>query len=65
MAVSGVAGPGGGSALKPVGMVCLAWGGPGTALRTKTLQLPGDRDAVRRQTVVAALQAILKLAQEL
>ena len=64
VAVSGVAGPGGGSDLKPVGMVCLAWGGPGTAVEAKTLQFSGDRDAVRRHTVVAALRAILKLAQE-
>ncbi|HQZ02581.1 MAG TPA: nicotinamide-nucleotide amidohydrolase family protein [Thauera sp.] len=62
VAVSGVAGPGGGTAAKPVGMVCLAWAQRGQATQVRTLQLPGDRTAVRRQTVIHALRTIVALA---
>lgn len=61
VAVSGVAGPGGGSADKPVGTVWLAWAN-GTRVFSRREQFAGDRDAVRRQTVVAALQGLLHLA---
>ena len=61
VAVSGVAGPGGGSAEKPVGTVWLAWA-DGTRVFSRREQFAGDRDAVRRQTVVAALQGLLHLA---
>ena len=62
VAVSGVAGPGGGSAEKPVGMVSVAWAVRGGAVQATTLQLDGDRDAVRRASVVAALQGVVRLA---
>lgn len=58
-AVSGIAGPGGGSLEKPVGTVCLAWAGNGAATRTQRVQFLGNREAIRRQAVVAALQGIL------
>lgn len=54
VAVTGIAGPGGGSPVKPVGTVWLALAGPG-GVRTSRLQLQGDRSAVRRQTVEKAL----------
>jgi nicotinamide-nucleotide amidase len=60
LAISGVAGPGGGSPGKPVGTVCFAWAlrnGEGSA---ETLQLPGDREAVRRQSVIHALRGLLQ-----
>ena len=58
VAVTGIAGPGGATAGKPVGTVWLAWG---TAAKTgaQRLQLPGDRDAVRCATVSAALQRLI------
>ena len=61
VAVSGIAGPGGGSAAKPVGTVCIA-----AALRQgdvfpTTRHFDGDREAVRRQTVIAALEEVLRL----
>ena len=59
VAVSGVAGPGGGTPEKPVGMVCVAWAVKGAAPVTETLQIPGDRDAVRRETVVRALRGVV------
>ncbi|MBD8476362.1 CinA family protein [Pseudomonas sp. CFBP 8770] len=61
VAVSGVAGPGGGSAEKPVGTVWLAWA-DGAQTFCRREQFAGDREAVRRQTVVAALQGLLHLA---
>jgi len=64
VAVSGVAGPDGGSLEKPVGTVWLAWG-DGPQLSSQRRQFAGDRQAVRRQTVEAALEGLLRLlAQE-
>jgi nicotinamide-nucleotide amidase len=62
VAVTGIAGPGGGSADKPVGLVWLAMAQRGTAVQAERLQLAGDRAAVREQTVVAALARALQLA---
>lgn len=61
VAVSGVAGPGGGSPEKPVGTVWLCWG-VGRTLVSERRQFAGDRDQVRRQTVEAALQGLVRLA---
>ena len=57
IAVTGVAGPGGGTPQKPVGTVWLAWAGP-AGCRSERLQLQGDRAAIRRQTVDRALQGL-------
>ena len=59
VAVSGVAGPGGGSPSKPVGTVWLAWGA-GDEVSAECRYFPGDRDEVRRQTVVAALEGLIR-----
>ena len=61
VAVTGIAGPGGAVAGKPVGTVWLAWGTP-HARQAECLLLPGDRDAVRRAAVQAALQRLLGVA---
>lgn len=63
VAVSGVAGPGGGSEEKPVGTVWLAWG-DGERLFSVRRQFPGSRDEVRRQTVEAALAGLSRLLAE-
>ena len=63
VAVSGVAGPGGGSEEKPVGTVWLAWG-DGERLFSVRRQFPGNRDEVRRQTVEAALAGLSRLLAE-
>ncbi|MCY1172128.1 Nicotinamide-nucleotide amidohydrolase PncC [compost metagenome] len=61
VAVSGVAGPDGGSPSKPVGTVWLAWG-VGERVYSEVQHFPGDRDEVRRQTVKAALEGLLRYA---
>lgn len=58
VAVTGVAGPGGGSPAKPVGTVWIAIASRGRPAAAKLLQLQGDRDAIRRQTVACALHAL-------
>ncbi|KON81441.1 nicotinamide-nucleotide amidohydrolase family protein [Azoarcus sp. PA01] len=59
LAVSGVAGPGGGTAAKPVGMVCFAWGRRGGGIDSETRHFSGDRETVRRQAVIRALRGIM------
>jgi nicotinamide-nucleotide amidase len=62
LAVSGVAGPTGGSALKPVGTVCLAWAVRGGEPTAVTHHFAGDREAVRRQSVIEVLEGVLRVA---
>jgi nicotinamide-nucleotide amidase len=61
VAVTGIAGPGGGSPEKPVGTVWLAWAGPGWE-KVELNQFGGDREAVRRQAARRILQGILEFA---
>jgi nicotinamide-nucleotide amidase len=61
LAITGIAGPGGGSPGKPVGTVCFAWCVAGQAPASATLHVAGDREAVRRQSVVEALSGLLRL----
>ena len=63
LAITGVAGPGGGSKDKPVGMVCFAWA-KGRALRSETRRFKGNRQSVRRQSVVHALKGVMALLEE-
>lgn len=64
VAVSGVAGPGGGTADKPVGMVHFAWAAPGGVTAARRI-FAGSRESVRRQTVALALERLIELvAQE-
>ena len=60
VAVTGIAGPGGGSADKPVGTVWIGWKRRGGYARAQVFHFDGDRDAVRRQTVAAALGGLLE-----
>ena len=59
LAVTGVAGPGGGTPDKPVGMVCFAWASE-RSVASETRQFAGDRESVRRQSVVRALEGVLQ-----
>lgn len=58
LAVTGVAGPTGGSADKPVGTVWFGWAGPG-GVTSECQRFPGDRQAVRLSTVAHALNGLL------
>jgi len=60
VAVTGIAGPGGGTRAKPVGMVCFAWARKRGAPESTTLHFSGGRESVRRKSVVAALQGLLE-----
>lgn len=62
VAVSGIAGPSGGSPEKPVGTVCFAWAMRNGEVLTKTCQFAGDREAVRWQSVVFAFNGILQMS---
>ncbi|MNC90418.1 Nicotinamide-nucleotide amidohydrolase PncC [compost metagenome] len=63
VAVSGTAGPGGGTPDKPVGTVCFAWGTKDGPLKSETRHFAGDREAVRKQSVEHALRGILRLLE--
>lgn len=63
VAITGIAGPTGGSPDKPLGMVCFAWAAQDAVLNAETRHFKGDRESVRRQSVIAALQGILKLLE--
>jgi len=65
VAVSGVAGPGGGSPEKPVGTVCFAWAVKDGQKRAETLHLGGDRESVRKQSVEHALNVVLEMIEVL
>ena len=61
VAVSGIAGPGGGSEARPVGTVWLAWATP-TGVEARREHFAGDRLAVRAATIDAALGGLLQRA---
>jgi len=69
VAVTGIAGPDGGTATKPVGLVCLAWAIRRDAattpwVRTTSRQFEGDRAAVRTQAIVEALEGLNVLLEQ-
>ena len=63
LAVTGIGGPGGGTADKPVGMVWFAWSLEDHQASSEVMRFQGDRDAVRRQTVAHALNGLLELLE--
>ena len=63
LGVTGVAGPGGGTAAKPVGMVCFGWVVDGVPERVATFHFDGDRSAVRARSVTVALRGLLEMVE--
>jgi len=59
VAVTGIAGPDGGTVEKPVGTVWFGWAVAGAVTQAECCRFGGDREAVRRQTVRHAVQALL------
>jgi len=69
LAVTGIAGPEGGSPTKPVGTVCFAWALPRDPtsapwVKTDTMRLEGDRAAVRTLSIVIALETLIGLLKQ-
>jgi nicotinamide-nucleotide amidase len=60
VAITGIAGPAGGTPAKPVGTVCFAWASRSGVLRSETRHFSGDREAVRRRSVERALAGALE-----
>lgn len=63
VAVSGIAGPTGGSLDKPVGTVWFAWGLATGEVRTQVFQFSGDRQSVQQQSVAQGLRGLLELLE--
>ena len=62
VAITGIAGPDGGSISKPVGMVCFAWGirvNDQIQTRSQTKHFSGDRQSIREQACVYAIESLL------
>ena len=64
VAITGIAGPTGGSRTKPVGLVWFAWGVRGGAVQARVFRFKGDRIAIRRQAVAVALQGLIDLLRK-
>ena len=60
VAITGIAGPTGGSPQKPVGTVCFAWGCRDGRIVTSTRHFPGSREDVRAQSVDHALSGLIE-----
>lgn len=63
VSITGIAGPAGGSATKPVGTVCFCWVTRTGLVQQQTHHFSGDRDAIRHQAVLTALQGVQQLLQ--
>jgi len=64
VAITGIAGPDGGTETKPVGTVWIAWGLQNAGVHSICFQFDGDRDSIRRQAVFEALSGIIKNARD-
>ena len=61
LAISGIAGPGGGTPQKPVGTVCYGWALADGTQMSSTCRLIGDREEIRSRAVAAALRGLIEL----
>jgi len=62
VAISGIAGPGGGTQDKPVGTIWMAWAWP-SGSRAKLYQFTGTREAIKEQSVMAAINGLLSVVR--
>ena len=61
LAISGIAGPGGGTPQKPVGLVCYGWALADGTVMSSTCRLDGDREEIRSRAVAAAMRGLIEL----
>jgi nicotinamide-nucleotide amidase len=61
LAITGIAGPGGGTPKKPVGLVCYGWALADGTLMSSTCRLDGDREEIRSRAVAASLRGLIEL----
>ncbi|MDP3584809.1 MAG: CinA family protein [Thiobacillus sp.] len=61
LAISGIAGPGGGTPQKPVGLVCYGWALADGTVMSSICRLDGDREEIRSRAVAAALRGLIEL----
>ncbi|MEK6736971.1 MAG: CinA family protein [Pseudomonadota bacterium] len=61
VSITGIAGPDGGTAMKPVGMICFAWATRDGMVRQETQFFKGNRDTIRQLSVAAALRGVVHL----
>lgn len=64
VAITGIAGPDGGTEEKPVGTVCLAWYREGQQVQSTKIHFDGDRQQVRQQACLLALQGLIDLLEK-
>lgn len=64
IAVSGIAGPDGGSIEKPVGTVWIAWATSDNSMRSRCYQFVGDRQQIRHQAVIASLKEAMAITRD-
>lgn len=61
LAISGIAGPAGGTPQKPVGLVCYGWALADGTVLSSTCRLDGDREEIRSRAVAASLRGLIEL----
>ena len=61
LSVTGIAGPGGGTADKPVGTVCFGWAGPENLVQSEKILFPGDRQEIRSQSIEYSLSRLIEI----
>lgn len=65
LSITGIAGPTGGSPDKPIGTVCFGWSGKNAAPSCERRLFSGDRENIRRQSVLHALSGLLDRARNM